>query len=81
MILGTSKVWSKSGPVDLPIITKLPQQIQEQYGIILKHIIVSYLNFLELRQILKFGPTEPHFVCFLFVGGIPPPKKTWYLLA
>ena len=30
MISGTSKIWSKPGPVDLPIITKMSQNIQEQ---------------------------------------------------
>ena len=35
MILGTSKILSKSGPVDLLIITKMRQRIQEKYGIIL----------------------------------------------
>ena len=36
MILGTSKILSKSGPTTLPIITKMFQKIQEKYGIILE---------------------------------------------
>ena len=35
MIPGTSKILSKSGPVDLLTITKMLQTIQENYGIIL----------------------------------------------
>ena len=34
--MGTSKKMSKYGPADLPTITKILQQIQEQYGNILK---------------------------------------------
>ena len=30
MIPGNSKIWSKSGPGDLPAITKMLQNIQEQ---------------------------------------------------
>ena len=39
MILGTSKMLSKYGPVDLPIITEILQKIQESMGTSLKHII------------------------------------------
>ena len=35
MILGTSKFWSKIGPVYLLIITKILHKIQENYGSIL----------------------------------------------
>ena len=35
MILGTSKIWSKYGPVDLLTITKMLQNIQEKYGTVL----------------------------------------------
>ena len=31
MILGTSKIWSKYGPVDLLILTKMLQRIQEKW--------------------------------------------------
>ena len=51
----------------------MPQKIQEKYGIIFKKYYFSYLNFLELRTFLKFGPTEPH-VFLIFVVGIPPKK-------
>ena len=36
MIPGTSNILSKSGPGDLRIITKMLQNIQENYGIILE---------------------------------------------
>ena len=36
MIPGTSKIWSKSGPGDLLIITKMLQKTQAKYGIILE---------------------------------------------
>ena len=36
MILGTSKMLSKSGPAALRSITKMFQNIQENYGIILE---------------------------------------------
>ena len=42
MILGTSRIWSKSGPVTLLTITKMPQRIQAKYGDILENII--YVN-------------------------------------
>ena len=45
MISGTSKIWSKSGPVDLLIITEMLQEIQENYGGILKSIIFTYMDF------------------------------------
>ena len=35
MILEISKIWSKSGPVDLLTITKMQRKIRETYGIIL----------------------------------------------
>ena len=40
MISGTSKIWSKSGPVDLLTITKMLQRIQEKYGIILEQYYI-----------------------------------------
>ena len=40
MISRTSKIWSKSGPVTLPIITTMLQRIQEKYGIILEKYYV-----------------------------------------
>ena len=43
MISGTSKIWSKSGPVALLIITKMAQKIQENYRIILeKYYLCQY---------------------------------------
>ena len=44
MILGTSKIWSKSWPVTLPIITKILQKIQETYGSILGNIIFVHMG-------------------------------------
>ena len=40
----------------------------------LKHIISSYLNFLELRTFLKFGPTEPYFRLYFFCRNSPQNK-------
>ena len=36
-------------------------------------MISPYLNFLELRKFLKFGPTEPH--CFLYLFRAPTKDK------
>ena len=74
MISGTSKIWSKSWPVTLLTITKILQKIQENMGSSLKTIVVSYLNFMELPNNLKFGPTK-HLLFFWFFVGPPPPKK------
>ena len=52
MILGTSKILSKSGPGDLRIITKMLQRIQEKYGIILENIM--FVN-MDLKQIRFFS--------------------------
>ena len=68
MILGTSKIWLKSGPVDLPIITNIFQKIQEKYGIIFKKYYFSYLRIRKL-----------HFSIFL--KGIPTMCRTKYVLA
>ena len=53
MISGTSKIWSKSGPVALLTITNMLQKIQEKYGIILEHVISSIRdshNFENFRK-------------------------------
>ena len=43
MIRGTSKIWSKTGPVDLLIITEMLQRIQEKYGIsLVKYYLCQY---------------------------------------
>ena len=48
MLWGTSKIWSKSGPADLPIITNMFQRIQENCGIILK----TYVHIWEYGNII-----------------------------
>ena len=55
------------------IVPKMRKKYKKDYGIILKHIILSYLNFLELRKFLKSGPTKP--LLFFVFFGIPPPTK------
>ena len=53
MISGTSKTWSKSGPVALRIMTKMLQKIQEQiWEHPKKHIIFVNLG-LEHRNFQK----------------------------
>ena len=44
MISGTFKMLSKSGPVAIPITTKLLQKIQENMGASLKHMDLGYLR-------------------------------------
>ena len=53
MILGTSKIWSKSGPVDLLTITKLAQKIQENMEPYWKHIIFANLVLKKIKKIRK----------------------------
>ena len=73
MIAGTSKMLSKSGPVDLLTIAKTLQTIQEKYGNILDKYDFPYLDFLELRKNHKVGPTEPQHI-LTFVEEYPPTK-------
>ena len=72
MIWGTSKIWSKSGPVDLLTITKMAQRIQGNYGIILKTYYFPYLNFPKLRNSLKSGLTKHLFVLIWCLEFLPP---------
>ena len=61
MILGTSKIWSKSGPVDLLIITNMLQKIQENMGNSWKHII--FVN-MGLKKYLRFENVCPRYHVF-----------------
>ena len=71
MILGTSKILTKSGPVDPVFITKIFKKIQEKYGNILENIIFSYLDILKIQNSDIFGPTQPRFFSYFEI----PPKK------
>mgnify|MGYP000545237356 CR=1 FL=1 len=51
MISGTQKIWSKSGPVDLITITKMLQNIQENYGIILEKYYVCQSGTSHISKI------------------------------
>ena len=51
MILGTSNILSKSGPVALLIITKMAQTIQEKYGNILGKYDLCQYGTQEIWQI------------------------------
>ena len=51
MISGTSKIWTKSGPVDLVIITKMLQNIQENMESSWKHIIFTNLGRKKSKKI------------------------------
>ena len=69
MIWGTSEILSKSGPADLPIITKRLQKIQENMGASLQNIVIS-----DNLKILKFSIFERYrhhvFICFrLFLNN------------
>ena len=55
MISGTSKIWSKSGPVDLLIITKNASKNTRSYGNILENII--FVN-MGLKKIENFRKTN-----------------------
>ena len=68
MISGTSKIWLKSGPVALLIITNMLQKIQANYGIILENIM--YVNMRPqkseiLRKCMSYVPYL--FYCSFFV--------------
>ena len=67
MISGTSKIWSKIGPVDLIDITELLKKLQENMGTSSTHIIFISEN-LEIRKlsIVLKGIYTICFVCFLF---------------
>ena len=67
MISGTSKIWSKSGPVDLLIITKMLQKIQENYGIILENIMFVNLGLTKFRFVRKMYVLGTIFVRCRFV--------------
>ena len=53
MIPGTSKTLSKSGPGDLRIITKMLQETQEKYGIILEKYYFWQYETSEIRNFSK----------------------------
>ena len=55
------------------IIPKYFKNTRQYMGTSLKNIIFSYLNFLELRKRLKFGPTK-HLFCLILLGPPPPTK-------
>ena len=55
MILGTSKILSKSGPGTLRIITKMLQKIQENYGIIMENIIFVNMGHQNFRNLYVLG--------------------------
>ena len=75
MISGTSNIWSTSGPVDLLIITKMAQTIQDKYGIILKpyyfHIWESDISdFFEIFERHIHQLFRTYFVlCLKYVRG------------
>ena len=56
MISGTSKTWSKSGPVDLLTITKMLSKIQDNYGHILENIIFVNLGLKKLKTFENICP-------------------------
>ena len=74
MISGTSKMLLKCGPVDLPIITNILQQIQEKYGNIFK---THYFHIWESGNSKQFVFLERYwhhcfcvvslFRCFVFL--------------
>ena len=73
MMSGTSKIWSKSGPVSLRIITKMLQQIQENYGFVLgKYDLCQY--GIQKKRFFKKKNVCPRYhmfrFCFLFLCGI-----------
>ena len=74
MILGTSKIWSKSGPVDLLIITKMLQRIQEQLWNHPGNILS--MSIWDIKKFETFSILDPPNTYFFwkFVGP-PPPKK------
>ena len=57
-------LWTRSGPLHITFITKIYHEIQENMESSLQHIILSYLDVLELRTFLKFGSIEPHWFFF-----------------
>ena len=63
MVSGTSKKWSKSGPVALLIITKMLQTIQENYGIILEKYYLCQYGTQKLKKLEKCMSYVP---CFCF---------------
>ena len=58
MISGTSKIWSKYGPVDLPMITKMLQRMQENMESSLK-ILFSYLRMWTFEIFRIFQKAHP----------------------
>ena len=69
MISGTSKTWSKSGPVALLIITKMLQPIQENYGIILENIMYANMGLKQIESSKSVCPRY-HGVSFSFCGKL-----------
>ena len=51
MISGTSNILSKSGPVDLPIITKILQEIQENLEAFMEHVFQNVAEQLSFREL------------------------------
>ena len=63
MILGSSKIWLKSGPVDFRITTKMLQRIQEKYGIIMgKDYLCESGTYVFVSKMYVLGT-----MCFLYV--------------
>ena len=52
IIFGTSKMFTKHGPLHPSLTTKTLQKLQENDKIFLKHIIFTYLDF---HKNVKFG--------------------------
>ena len=64
---GIFEILSKSGPVDLPTITKVLQRIQERYGIIFNkyHFFIS--ENLTILFVSKFSESPRHIFVFVYV--------------
>ena len=74
MILGTSKIWSKSGPGDLLIITKMLQKIQEKlWNHPGKILFMSIWDSQNSKKFSILDPPDTYFFWKLFAP--PPPKK------
>ena len=82
MILGTSKIWSKSGPGGLLTITKMLQKIQEKVwnhpGKILFLSIWDIIFSKIIGICMSYVPDFSVFCCFVF-GGFHLLKYSFYL--
>ena len=75
MILGTSKIWSKSGPADLLTITKMAQNIQEKLWNHPGQIL--FMSIWDSQNSENFSILDPPNTYFFwkFFAPNPPPKK------